>query len=130
VAAEVLARHAVPASQALVQDEAPENVTAVGQFAANLRRAKRALNRRRFDEAEVFLRQALGLDPRSAEAHNLMGVLHECRNEHGASYREYRTALKADRHYEPAKHNMQRYYERFTFGASSTPVDLGERSGE
>ena len=35
-----------------------------------------------------------------------MGVLHELRNEHDASYREYKAALKADRHYEPAEHNM------------------------
>jgi hypothetical protein len=54
-----------------------------------------------------------------------MGVLHECRNEHDASYREYRAALKADKHYEPARHNMKRYYERFTFGRSDVPLDLG-----
>ena len=47
-----------------------------------------------------------------------MGVLHESRGEHDASYRSYRAALKADRDYEPARHNMQRYYERFTFGRS------------
>ena len=87
--------------------------------------AKRALNRRELDEAEVYLKQAIGLCPSSAEAHNLMGVLHECRNEHDASYREYRSALKADRHYEPAKHNMTRYYERFTFGRSDVPIDTG-----
>ena len=58
-----------------------------------------------------------------------MGVLHELRNEHDASYRAYRAALKADRHYEPAKHNMQRYYERFTFGKSDVPVDTGDSEG-
>ena len=88
-------------------------MTAASQFAANLSRAKRALNRRRFYEAEVFLSQAIGLKADSAEAHNLMGVLHELRDEHDASYREYKAALKADRHYEPAEHNMLRYYERF-----------------
>ena len=88
--------------------------------------AKRALNRREFDEAEVYLKQAIGLDPKSAEAHNLKGVLHELRNQHDDSYREYRAALKADRHYEPAMHNMTRYYERFTFGRSEIPVDIGD----
>ena len=57
-----------------------------------------------------------------------MGVLHELRNEHDASYREYKAALKADRHYEPAEHNMLRYYERFTFGRSDVPVDLASVS--
>ncbi len=54
-----------------------------------------------------------------------MGVLHESRGEHDASYREYKAALKADRQFEPALHNMQRYYERFTFGRSNVPVDTG-----
>ena len=107
--------------------QVPGPVTAASEFAANLSRAKRALNHRRFDEAEVFLKEAIGLKGDSAEAHNLMGVLHELRNEHDASYREYKAALKADRHYEPAEHNMLRYYERFTFGRSDVPVDLGER---
>jgi DNA-binding response OmpR family regulator len=122
--ADVLNRHArvKPPGQAV------ERVTLEGQFAENLGRAKAALNHRDWDVAEVFLRQAIGLDNHSAEAHNLMGVLHECRNEHDESYREYRAALKADRHYEPAKHNMQRYYERFTFGRTDIPIDLGSQA--
>jgi DNA-binding response OmpR family regulator len=128
VVAEVLARHAEDRAEPSDRTPAPapEPVTVTSQFVANLIRAKRALNRRWFDEAEVFLKQAIGLDGHSAEAHNLMGVLHELRNEHDASYREYRAALKVDRHYEPAKNNMQRYYERFTFGTSNVPVDTGE----
>jgi DNA-binding response OmpR family regulator len=125
VVAEVLARHAHPAPVGRAH-EPPEAVSSASQFAANLARAKQALNRRVFDEAEVFLRQAIALDDGSAEAHNLMGVLHECRNEHDASYREYRAALAADRHHEPARHNIRRYYERFTFGSSNVPVDTGE----
>jgi DNA-binding response OmpR family regulator len=124
VVAEVLARHEPPRAEA-ARRPAPEPVTAASQFAENLARAKRALNYCAFDEAEVFLKQAIALDLNSAEAHNLRGVLHECRNEHDASYREYRAALKADKHYEPARNNMQRYYERFTFGRSDVPLDLG-----
>ena len=45
----------------------------------------------------------------------------------GEEPRADKEALKADRHYEPAKHNMTRYYERFTFGASKVPVDTGDR---
>lgn len=128
VVAEVLARHAAPrpVPAPRMTEPEPEVVTAAGQFAQDLTRAKRALNGRWFDEAEVFLKQAIALLPDSAEAHNLMGVLHELRNEHDASYREYKAALKANRHYEPAKHNMVRYYERFTFGRSDVPLDTGE----
>ena len=54
-----------------------------------------------------------------------MGVLHECRNEFDASYRAYRAAIEADRSYEPAKHNVSRYYERFNYGRSDIPIDIG-----
>lgn len=125
VVAEVIQRHAA-AKEPVPTFQAPETVTAATQFAFNLTRAKRALNNRWFDEAEVFLKQALALQNASAEAHNLLGVLHELRNEHDASYKEYKAALKVDQHYEPAKHNMMRYYERFTFGKSNIPIDTGE----
>lgn len=126
VVAEVLDRHAANPSGPATRPQAAEPVTTESQFAANLTQAKRALNNLWFDEAEVFLKQAIALRGDSAEARNLMGVLHELRNEHDASYREYKAALKADKHFEPAKHNMTRYYERFTFGRSEIPVDVGD----
>jgi DNA-binding response OmpR family regulator len=130
VVAEVLRRHeAAPTaagSRGGLQPETKEPVTAGSQFAYNMNRAKRALNYCWFEEAEVFLKQAIALNPKAAEPHNLLGVLFELRNEHDASYREYRAALKADRHYEPAKHNMLRYYERFAFGRSNVPIDFGD----
>ncbi|MDB5352169.1 MAG: response regulator with CheY-like receiver, AAA-type ATPase, and DNA-binding domain [Planctomycetota bacterium] len=126
VVSEVVRRHTPPVPRLAPIASPAEVITPAVQFAENMIKAKRSLNLRAFDEAEVYLKQAIGLDPRSAEAHNLKGVLHELRNEHDASYREYKAALKADRHYEPAKHNMTRYYERFTFGRSEIPVDIGE----
>jgi DNA-binding response OmpR family regulator len=138
VVAEVVRRHAAPDStRAHAHAPATERPTTAGvaadapltlasQFAANMAMAKRALNNRWFDEAEIYLKQAIGLRPDSAEARNLRGVLHELRGEHDASYREYRASLKADHHYEPARHNMLRYYERFTFGRSNVPIDTGD----
>jgi DNA-binding response OmpR family regulator len=96
-----------------------------GSFTGYLRDAKHAINRRHFGDAEALLRQAITINPRSAEAHNLMGVLHESRGENDASYHAYQAALKADRQYEPARHNMQRHYERFTFGRTNLPLDTG-----
>jgi DNA-binding response OmpR family regulator len=122
-AAEVLERHAAEPTSPPRPDGA---VTAAAAFAADLRRAKRALNNGWLAEAEVYLRQAIALNPQSAEAHNLKGILHEVRNEHDDSLREYKAALKADRRFEPARHNLKRYYERFTFGRSDVPIDLGE----
>ena len=128
--AEVIERQADRKPVADPRTAVPEPVTVASQFAENLRKAKRALNRCAFDEAEIFLKQAIALDPNSAESHNLMGVLHESRNEHDASYREYKAALKADRSYMPARHNMTRYYERFTFGRSDVPLDKGDTNQE
>ncbi len=96
-----------------------------GSFQGTLREAKHAINRRHFGDAEALLRQAISLNPRSAETLNLMGVLHESRGEHDASYHAYQAALKADRKFEPAHRNMQRHYERFTFGRTNLPIDLG-----
>jgi DNA-binding response OmpR family regulator len=139
VVAEVIARHAAyasvpapspspaPGRTPYTPAPPPEPVTVASQYAANLAQAKRALNHRWFDEAEIYLKQAIALRVDAAEAHNLRGVLHELRGEHDASYREYRAALKADHHYEPARNNMTRYYERFTFGRSTVPIDTGDR---
>ena len=94
-------------------------------FEVHLRAAKGAINRRAFGEADLALRQAIGIDPASAEAHNLMGVLHEMRREFPESYASYRAALKADRRYQPAQNNMKRFYERTTFGRSDLVLDAG-----
>ncbi len=95
-------------------------------FAAQLRRAKRAINARQFEEAALFLRRAIDLDPRSAEAHNLMGVLHESRRDYAESYASYKAALKADRAYGPAQNNMKRHYERRAFGRTDLALDPGD----
>jgi DNA-binding response OmpR family regulator len=124
IVSEVINRHAT--TRSTTQDRAPDPiVTPATQFYQNMNHAKLSLNHRVFEEAEVYLKQAIALKPDSAEAHNLMGVLHELRTEHDASYQEYRAALRLDHEYEPSKHNMMRYYERFTFGKSAIPVDTG-----
>lgn len=124
IVSEVIHRHAT--TRSTTQDRAHDPiVTPATQFYQHMTHAKLSLNHRGFEEAEVYLKQAIALKPDSAEAHNLMGVLHELRCEHDASYQEYRAALRIDHEYEPAKHNMMRYYERFTFGKSAIPVDTG-----
>lgn len=121
--AEVLERAETATPEAALAKDEP--VSAATEFVRCLTNAKHQLTARRFSEAEIYLKQAIALFAHSAEAHNLMGVLHELRNEHDASYQSYKASLKADRHYDPAQHNMKRYYERFTFGKSSIPIDQG-----
>ena len=80
---DVLARHARPRSPAPV---AQPDATVVPDTAAGLlSQAKQALNHRKFDHAEALLSQA-ALDHRSAEAHYLLGVLHEMRDKPDAAY--------------------------------------------
>jgi len=127
--ADVLGRHSArqPATAVPVVAGPPEaDPTTGGESASQLSRAKKALNARHFEEAEVHLRRAIALRPDSADAHNLMGVLHEVRNEQDASCREYRAALKADGDHVAARHNMMRYYERYTFGRSDLQIDAGD----
>ncbi len=124
VVAEVVERHAQPKTATLPQ--APVATATAMQFIEHMKMAKLALGRRSFAEGEFYLKQAIALKPNSAEAHNLMGIMHELRDEHDASYREYRAAIKADRNFEPAKNNLTRYYERFTYGRTEVPLDAGD----
>jgi DNA-binding response OmpR family regulator len=85
----------------------------IGPALVDLTAAKRALNNREFEQAATLLEQVLDLEPNSAEAHNLMGVLHESLGQDHAAYRSYKAALCANRHHQPAVDNMRRYCERF-----------------
>jgi DNA-binding response OmpR family regulator len=114
VVAGVLARHANAEPEPMPgppQTGHPTTVT-IGPPALDLTPAKRALNRREFDRAAELLEQALDLVPNSAEAHTLMGVLHESWGQGHAAYHSYRAALEADPRYGPARDNMRRYCER------------------
>jgi DNA-binding response OmpR family regulator len=128
IVADVLKRHTPDRFEPASPAPALAAETAVDPFTDNLTRAKRALNLCEFEEAEALLRQSLALNPESSDAHNLLGVLHEMRNKFEDSYREYKAALKSNSHYVPAQHNMRRYYERFRFGASDVPIDLGDNT--
>ncbi len=91
----------------------PRVLVAVDPLAFELLQARRALDRRQFDEAERLLRVAIERDPGSAVAHNLMGLLHEGLGEHRASYHSFRAALRADPSYAPALENLRRHCDRF-----------------
>jgi DNA-binding NtrC family response regulator len=75
VVAEVIERHTVP----LPTLQAPETVSMPSdrskQIAFDLVRAKRAINRGQFSEAEVLLRDLVVHNPRSTDAHELLDRL-------------------------------------------------------
>ena len=90
----------------------PRILVAVDPLAFELLRAKRALDRRAFDEAGRRLRGAIERDPGSAAAHHLMGLLHEALGEYRASDRSFRAALRADPSYGPALEDLKRRHDR------------------
>jgi len=104
----------------------PRILVAIEPLMLDLIRAKRALDCREFDGAERLLRRAIALDPGSAVAHNLMGVLHQRLGEHHASYHSFKAALRADPHYEPARENLRRHCDRLGL---DFPTSSGPRAG-
>jgi DNA-binding NtrC family response regulator len=104
----VLARHARTGAPAR---EAARAAAPAGSAADLLDQARQALNRRKFDHAEALLGQAVDRDPRAAEAHYLLGVLHELHDKPDAAYAAYRAALNADPGYEPARLHLMKYFK-------------------
>ncbi|QDV39184.1 response regulator [Tautonia plasticadhaerens] len=118
VAAEVIDRHApapAPVEAALDAEDVGEEVA--------LSRAKRALNRREFDEAEGFLRRAIDAHPASGEAHNLLGVLHTMRGDLEAARRSFRMARFIDANDPTARNNLIRCEELLTYGSSRRELE-------
>jgi DNA-binding response OmpR family regulator len=131
VVREVLARHAEPDPEpepepmpGPPQTGHPTTIT-IWPAAVDLTLAKRALNRREFDRAAELLEQALDLVPDSAEAHTLMGILHESCGEDHAAYHSYKAALESDPRYGPARDNMRRYCERFGLDHNNKAINPG-----
>jgi hypothetical protein len=66
------------------------------------------------------------LNPKSAEAFNLAGVLAEVLQDYKGAKKNYGQAIRLDRRYEPAQQNMRRQFEVDHVGSSNEPVNLGE----
>jgi DNA-binding NtrC family response regulator len=113
--ADVLARRAsATATATAARAPGPEKATLKAEAptspqAEALAKAKQALNRRAFEEAEDALVHVNTLG-RSAEAYYLLGVLHETRDDRQAAYNAYRSALQADPGYEPARLHLMKYF--------------------
>jgi chemotaxis protein methyltransferase WspC len=115
--ADVLARRAPATATAMAtaaRAPGPEKATLKVEAPASpqaeaLAKAKQALNRRAFEEAEDALLHVNTLG-RSAEAYYLLGVLHEMRDDRQAAYNAYRSALQADPNYEPARLHLMKYF--------------------
>jgi DNA-binding NtrC family response regulator len=77
VVAEVIDRQRVPAEKAplTTAESKPVRLDRAKEIVFDLARAKRAINRGQFSEAEALLRNLIALDPKSIEAHELLDRL-------------------------------------------------------
>ena len=93
-----------------------------------LREAKRLVNLQDFQAAARMVAEALRIDDRSPEAHNLQGVLFEIAGDYDAAKKSYGRAIKLDARHPAAQQNMRRLFELFNFGRSDEPQHLGSNS--
>ena len=93
-----------------------------------LREAKRLINLQNFDMASRIVAEALGVDDRSADAHNLQGVLHEIAGNYDDARKSYGHAIALVSNHPAAQQNMRRLYELFNFGSSRESLHFGVRS--
>lgn len=115
--AEVLGRH-----QPRPKDVAP------GSLEDHLREIKRLINLQRFDAAAERIVVTLQQNDRSAEVHNLRGILCEIAGDYDAAKKSYGQAIRLDSRHEGAQQNMRRLYELFNFGSSQETIHLGEKA--
>ena len=99
-----------------------------GSFEDCLREGKRLINLQDFDAAAGKITEALRIDDKSPDAHNLGGVLHEIRGDFDGAKKAYGRAIKLDSQHEAAQQNMRRIFDLFNFGRSEEPFHLGENS--
>ncbi|HEV3166854.1 MAG TPA: response regulator [Isosphaeraceae bacterium] len=93
----------------------------------DLEEGSRALERGQFSEAERLLCRVIEKDPDSAEAHNLLGTLHERLGEVHTAYHSYKAALASDPSHEYALKNIKRYCERFGLDFNSPLINPGAK---
>lgn len=86
--------------------------------------AKRQITDREFRKARETVQRAIAADPEKAEAYNLLGALHEIRNELLEALKFYRAALDIDPTYKPAWSNL----DRATSWMNSGRIDLGSEA--
>jgi DNA-binding response OmpR family regulator len=125
IASEVIERHEEPVTGDSGDDSDPD-LSAEMLFKRHLQNAKRLLNLRDFEAARTHLAKAMALDPLSAEAFNLAGVLFEMLEDYDRAKKYYGQATKLDKRYEPAQQNLRRLLEPLNSGSGKEPFAMGE----
>ena len=99
----------------------------LGSLEDFLREAKRLINLQDFGLAKRMVAEALRVDERSVEAHNLQGILAEIAGDYDTAKKSYGRAIQINSNHEGAQQNMRRLYELFNFGSSQEAIHLGTK---
>lgn len=97
-----------------------------GGYEAVLGRVRTALRAAKLEDAESLMMKAADLAQKDAAYFNLLGVLYECQGKVRLARKFYGKSIAADRHYDPAQHNMRRIFELQQFGRAREPIALGD----
>jgi DNA-binding response OmpR family regulator len=119
--------HGVLAEAAKEPPRPPTEQELAGGYDAVLARVRRAMRADDVTTAESLLMHAADLaGGRDAPYFNLLGVLYEAQGNWRLAKKFYHKAMRADRKYAPAEHNVRRVYELESFGRTTVPVALGD----
>jgi len=80
------------------------------------------------EEAMELLAPFICAPVRDAAYLNLLGVIFERRRDWRTARKLYGKAMRADRHFAPARQNMRRIYELYTWGKCREPLALGDET--
>jgi DNA-binding NtrC family response regulator len=81
---------------------------AVLDYGALVEAARHCAQQRKFEQAMVFAKQAVGADPARPEALNLLGEIEEVSGDRVEALKKYRAAVNLDPTYRPAQQNLDR----------------------
>ena len=100
----------------------------LGSLEDFLREAKRLINLQSFDLAKSMVAEALRIDERSPDAHNLRGILYEIAGDYDGARTSYGRAIKLNADHPAAQQNMRRLFDLFNFGRSEESIHYGEKA--
>ena len=67
------------------------------------------VEQKRYQDAEILVREAMGKYPHEPEPHNLIGLLLELQEDHLIAMKHFRAAWALDPTYLPARHNLEHF---------------------
>jgi tetratricopeptide (TPR) repeat protein len=71
------------------------------------------ISKRKLNESEELIRQAMAKYPHAPEPHNLMGIQLENKDDYLSAIKHFRAAWALDPTYTPARYNLEQYADMF-----------------